>query len=392
MIKTPNWITINLDNLAHNYRTIKARVGKDVKVLFPVKAHGYGHGSLCCSFAAQKIGVDYLGVAHVFEGVLLRKYGITVPILALGPVKEKDFEDLALYNIIPTINSLTAAQALNDFLDSKQSPYPIHIKIDTGMHRYGIDHTATEQVKSIFKLPNLKVEGLFTHFATADEPSESHMATQLAQFDSLRAALDADGYQVDYVHAANSAAIFNYPESHYDMVRPGLALYGYNPLDTHNPENRDLGLRPILKVKARIQQISTITQGEAVSYGAKWHATHETRIAAVAIGYGDGYFRGRPNEGHLFINGKPCPILGRVCMDTTMIDISHLPHVKVGDEVSIIDHDVHQDISVESLAERFDTIPYEITCKLARRLYRHYIWKEKEWRWDDLKSELGVKK
>ncbi len=391
MLKTPNWITINLDNLKHNIDFIRSTVAEDVKILFPVKAQAYGHGILSCSYAAQNLGVDYLGVAHVFEGIVLRKHGITIPILVLGPIKEQDFESLVQYTLTPTVNSFKAAQELNTYLESSKKPYSIHVKVDTGMHRYGLYHSNIEQIKELFKLPNLHIEGLFTHFATADEVDETHMKMQLDNFDTLITALNADGFEPDLVHAANSAAIFNYPTSHFNMVRPGLALYGYHPMGMPESSPLKLDLKPILKVHAKVQQISIVESGGVVSYGAKWEAQKETRVAAVSIGYGDGYFRGKPNEGHLFINGRPCPILGRVCMDTTMVDISHMPEVKVGDEVTIIDRDTHPDISVESLAERFDTISYEITCKLARRLYRHYIWKGSEWCWDDLKTELGVK-
>ena len=385
MIRKPNWIEINLDNLQKNLTTIKSYLSPDTKVLFPVKADAYGHGSLACSFAAERIGIGYLGVAHVFEGVALRQYGIKIPILVFSPINNTDFETVVKYNLTPTLCSLETAKELSLFCHNRML-INVHIKVNTGMNRYGIQELNYQDIQEILALPNFKVEGIFSHYATAESEDKEQSISQSKKFSALIAPFKDN---VPLRHIANSAGLANHNNPDCNVVRPGLMMYGYTPFQNTYKESNNL--YPVMKIKARVQQIIHLAKGDKVSYGAHWEAPEKSQIAAVSIGYGDGYFRGNVNDGALYIQGIRCPIVGRVCMDTTMVDVTHLDMVDVGDEVDVINHDTHEEISMEAIASRNDTIAYEISCSVARRLYRKYIWQNQSWKWDTLKEEFKIK-
>lgn len=386
-MQRPNWIEIQLDGLAENIRNIRSRIPPQGKLLFPVKADAYGHGSLACSWAAVHCGVDYLGVAHLFEAVLLRQYGIPIPILVLGTVSPEDFPQIVQYSITPSFADVSTLLAFDHWLAHQGLHWRAHLKIDTGMHRFGITYTDTETIRQVLQLKHLSFEGIFSHLATADMPCHSMTQVQASRFDALVQHLQSLGLRPPLCHLANSAAVLTGVGTHYDMVRPGIALYGYNPF---GESPGAWGLKPVMLMKATIRQIREVATGESISYGQYWTANRPTRVATVAIGYGDGYMRGEVNQGHMLWNGRLCPILGRVCMDATMIDLSDAEEARVGDVVDVIHGELDERISLEALASRCHTISYEIATRVARRLYRKYHWQGKLLRWDELREQLGV--
>ncbi len=373
-IPHPNWIEINLDNLQSNIRYAKSLLAPGVKLLFPVKADAYGHGILPVSITAMEAGANFFGVAHLFEGIALRNNGINARILIFGPCcQEEDFSFLIKHNLTPSIADFETAKKLstkNSELSAFNSKLKIHIQIDTGMHRFGIQHDNLEEINKICELPNLEIEGMYSHLATADMPGHSAMKNQVAKFDALVKKLENEGKKPPLCHIANSAATFLFPETHYDMVRPGIALYGYDPLGEFPSR---FPIKPVLKLRSTVRSLREVKAGEGISYGHFFIAKKTMTVATIAIGYGDGYFRGEPSKGVIFINGKPCPILGRVCMDACMVDVSDVPDVKIGDIAECINGEVSGQISMETFAAEHKTISYEITTRMANRLRKIYL-------------------
>lgn len=386
-MQRPNWIEINLDALAHNIQLFRSRVPPGTAILLPVKADAYGHGSLACSWAAIHSGIDWLGVAHLFEGVLLRQYGIPTPILVLGSITPEDFPSLVEYALTPSFSETSTAIAFEHWLQQRGISWKAHLKVDTGMHRFGVQSIDTDTIRKLLQFRHLRFQGLFSHLATADIPGHPMTKEQLGRFSHLVETLRSEGICPPLCHILNSAGVLNHPDACYDMVRPGIALYGYNPM---GETPGVAGLQPVMRMKATIRQIREIPTGESVSYGQLWTATRPTKVATIAIGYGDGYMRGEVNQGWMLVHGRACPILGRVCMDATMIDISEVPEAAVGDTVDAIHGEADPRISLESIAMRCHTISYEIATRVARRLYRKYHWHKKLLRWDELRIELGI--
>jgi alanine racemase len=377
----PNGIGIDLDAFLHNLRTIKAhRPG--AAFLLPVKADAYGHGILAISYAAMRSGeVDVLGVAHVFEAVPLRQYGVDLPILVLGPLLPEDFDVVVEYNLIPTIVDLKTAQAFDRWLGEQGLQHRAHVKVDTGMSRYGVLWDAKD-LPELFALENLRCEGIFTHIACAENWESPSNALQIQRFEAALASLPQHPH---WVHFANSASALHFGPHWQTMIRPGLASYGYNPL---YPEPSPIALKPVLELHATVRQIKTLPASEGISYGHRIRTQATTRIAAIAIGYGDGLLR-TPHPDHgVWIRNRFCRILGTICMDTCMVEIGDLD-IHVGESVQVIgtqDTRIH----LEEVATRFGTIPYELTCAMARRLYRHYRWQGQWLRWDQLREHLAI--
>jgi len=378
----PNWIEIDIDNLQSNIGYVRGLLPAHVKLLLPVKADAYGHGSLAISFAAMEAGVDFLGVAHLFEGVALRKNGVKARVLILGPCHESDIPLLLKYDLTPSIPNFETAAKLSG------SKIKIHMQIDTGMHRFGIKHSDFEEIKKICELPNLEIEGIYSHLATADMQGHPAMEKQLERFDNLLKELEKAGKRPPLCHIANSPATLLFAgKTHYDMVRPGIALYGYDPTGEFPSK---FPIKPVLKLRSTVRALRSVEAGEGISYGHFFVAKKDMRVATVAVGYGDGYLRGEPSKGVIFIQGKACPILGRVCMDACMVDVSEIPEVKVGDIAECINGELSGQISVEAFAKEHNTISYEITTRMARRLYRIYRYKGKVNGWHEVKKEFGV--
>jgi len=363
----PTWAEINLNNLEHNFREVKSLLPCDVKVLVTVKADAYGHGLIAVSKKLSACGVDYLGVASIDEGIRLRKAGIKTPILLLGIILKKDILPLFAYQLTPTVCDKQMACLLNAKAGSLKKPLRLQIKVDTGMGRIGISHDdAFKLVKEVYKLKNIIIEGIFTHFAFADL-NRKFTLYQINLFDKLVSSLKKSGIDIPLVHAANSIGLIDYKDSHFTMVRPGLVIYGLHP-----KEKLGINLRPVLALKTRIVFIKQVPPGYGISYGHTYVTKRTTRIITLPIGYGDGYPRNLSNLAPLLISGRRFRISGRICMDQIMVDVGNFK-ARIGDEVVLIGRQASGRITTEELADLSGTISYEIVCGLGSRIPRIYI-------------------
>lgn len=367
------WAEIDLDALAHNYVALRHMLPEGCRFLGLVKSNGYGHGAVPIAQKLQQLGADMLAVACLTEAEELRQGGITLPILCLGKTSAAYTADLLAAHVTQTVEDLDGARALSAAAEEAGERLKVHIKLDTGMGRLGFlwdgeqDHTAVaDEIAAVCALPGLKVEGLFTHFANADG-SEEYTMDQLTRFLNAKAALEQRGVNFAICHCGASAAVLHYPCSHMDMARPGIALYGYCP----NPSMKeldDLGLEPVMTLKSRIVSVRCLPAGAAVSYGCTARLQRDSRVAVVPIGYGDGYPRVLSNQMVMKINGVPCPVLGRICMDMCMVDVTDLPEVQAGDVAVVYDQDL-----TERAAQLSGTIVYELLCGVSVRVPRIYL-------------------
>ncbi|OGX31932.1 MAG: alanine racemase [Omnitrophica WOR_2 bacterium RIFCSPLOWO2_12_FULL_46_30] len=369
----PTWAEINLKNLAYNFRLVKKLAGRGVKILVPVKADGYGHGLVAISERLQGLGVDYLGVASLDEGILLRRSGLTVPILVLSTVLADNIKPLLDYNLTQTVCTKELASKLNHEAKKRNILARVHIKVDTGMHRIGVAHKkAYSFIKAITKMGNIKIEGVFTHFPCADN-NPCFTEGQIRLFNALIRRLEKSGIDIPLKHASNSSGVINYPEGYFNLVRPGLMIYGLSPSEGKPPEGGlRPKLRPLLSLKTKIIYLKTVPKGSGISYGHTYVTPQAMRIATLPIGYGDGYPRSLSNKARCLISGREAKIVGRVCMDQLMVDVTKIKKVKIGQEAVLIGRQKNKSIKVEQLAELAGTIPYEIVCNLGGRIRRIY--------------------
>ena len=367
----PAWAEVNLDNLLHNFSEVRRLVGKDVKILAAVKADAYGHGAVPCSKALVEAGADMFGVAMVTEGVELRNAGITNPILNLGYTPREQYGLLLKYNLSAAVYNSAHAQVLNSLAAKKSTKAHIHVKIDTGMGRLGFqanDQTIRE-IKSINALPYLKIDGVFTHFAASDMKDKSYTRKQFELFQWILGKLRDNDVEIPIKHVSNSAAIIDLPEYNLDMVRPGGMLYGYMPSEGRSDR---VNLKPCMSLKARFSNVKTVAEGTALSYGLTFVTNRRSVIGTVPLGYADGYRRALSNCGIVGIDGKSVPVVGRVCMDQFMVDLTNLDVDLINvDEVTIFGG--YGSPTVEELAKQLCTIPDEIICDIARRVPRVYL-------------------
>ncbi len=367
----PTWLEIDLGAIAHNTRQIKTLLQPHVQVLISLKADAYGHGALKVARTTLHNGASMLGVATVSEATPLREAGISAPILVFGYVPLWQMREAVRQDITVTLYTLESAQALSRAAQALGKTVKVHIKIDTGMSRLGVRAEQVDDilalVHAIHTLPALTLEGIYTHFATADSADQSHAHRQLTRFQQLLQRLDEQGLRPPLVHAANSAAILSMPEAHFNMVRPGIAIYGMHPsLDVCLPD----GFQPALSFKTQVAQVKWIPAGECISYGCTTITEHPTRIAVLPVGYADGFRRAPRNWGSVLIHGQEAPLLGRVCMDQCMVDVSHIPSVRMGDEVVLIGRQGHARLTAEQVAERLGTSNYEVVAEILARVPR----------------------
>lgn len=369
----PVWAEINLDNLSHNIKEIKKRVGKDTLVMAVIKANGYGHGSIETAKTFLKDGADRVAVSLLSEGVELRKGKIKSPIMLLNYTPEYEFDQVIENNLIQSIFSLEDAKALSKRAVALKKQAIIHIKIDTGMGRVGFlpKEKSIEDIMEIYELPNIEVEGIFTHFSTADELDKTYTQEQFAKFQWVVEELEKNNINIPIKHVSNSAAIIDFPEYNLDMVRPGIMLYGYYPSEQVNKEN--IALKPAMKLKANISHIKEVPVDTGISYGKVFTTERNSVIATIPIGYADGYPRGLTGKGEVTINNRRVPIVGRICMDQLMIDVTGIEKIKVGQEVVLFGYGSESYMSVEELAEAFNTINYELLTMVGRRVPRLYM-------------------
>jgi alanine racemase len=373
------WAEIDLAAIAHNVRELRRLIGDKVQLMVAVKANAYGHGAVEVARAALASGADQLGVARVEEGVALRRAGIEAPILILGYTPPDNASDLIEHRLMPTVYALENARAFSAAAAAVNKSIAFHIKVDSGMGRLGVPCDALQldisqqpvaAIKAIIQLPGLEFQGLCTHFATADHGDKTFAHRQFSRFQALVADLEAAGIEIPIKHAANSGAIIDMPETHLDMVRAGISLYGLKPSPEVDLSRIDL--RPALSLKARIIHLKTVPADTRISYGGTWTAPCATTIATIPVGYGDGYNRRLSNRGRMLVNGKRAPIVGRVCMDLTMLDVGHIDDVKVGDEAVLIGRQGEEEISADEIAELLGTINYEVVTALMARVERVY--------------------
>ena len=368
------WTEINLDELTHNIHTLRKILTPSAKFLGVVKANAYGHDMIHCAHTLQASGADWLAVATIPEGVTLRQSGITLPILCLGQTQPELAPLMAEYSITQAVGDLQNAKALSEIANTLQKTIRIHIKIDTGMSRTGFYwpesepeklHTAREILEAC-NLPNLDPEGIFTHFAAADDDPE-YTRLQLHRFNDARNTLAAMGKTFRIAHAAASVGTMDYPEAHLDMGRFGLVLYGYASTETGNIGS-NLGLHPVMTLKSRITAVRSLPKGTTISYGRTHTLKRDSVIAVLPIGYADGLPRVLSNNFCVKIHDALCPNVGRVCMDMCMVDVTDIPNVKAGDVAVVWDDDL-----VPIAAKNSYTIIHELLCMPSQRVPRVFI-------------------
>ncbi|MCL1873600.1 MAG: alanine racemase [Clostridiales bacterium] len=371
-VPRPAWAEIDLAHISHNMRQIRGQVGKQTKIMAVVKANGYGLGAEQIARTVLKSGADRLGVATLGEGACLRMAGITAPVMVLGYVPPSQCELAIRHNIVQSVYSYDIAAQISAIATRQNRQAVIHIKIDSGMGRIGFlpDPDSLKQIRNICRLPGIYVEGIYSHLATADCADKSYALHQLAVFEQFLTSLGQAGLEFPLKHIANSGAILDLPQSYYDMVRPGIMVYGYYPSEE---VNHNLKLLPALTVKAQISCLKVLPANSPVSYGCHWQSEQESLIASLPLGYGDGYNRALSGRGQVLIGGKRALVVGAVCMDQMMADITGMENISIGDEVVIIGKQGKEEIIVEEIANKINTINFEILCNLSERLPRIYL-------------------
>jgi len=365
----PTWLDVDLDAIAHNVRTLKALVGPDVALMAVLKADGYGHGAVKVARTALNNGADWCGVASLSEALALRNAGIEAPILILGFTPGWHAREALLRDVSLTVYDLDVARAYARAAQELKRTARVHVEVDTGMSRLGVLPAAAPSfIRAVAALNAICVEGIFTHFSSADS-DEGYTQLQLARFRDVLSAI-GDLPTLRYVHAANSAGALAYPEARFNMVRIGLAMYGLNPFHPAPLRPAGLRLRPAMTWRTTIAQVKTLPAGTPVSYGGRFVCPRETTIAVIPVGYADGFRRAPCTFGEVLVRGQRAPIVGVVCMDQSMIDVSHIPNVRIGDEVVIIGQQGSEQISAEAVAARLGTISYEVISAILPRVPR----------------------
>jgi alanine racemase len=363
-------VAIDLDAIAHNVRTLKARTRPGTLFMAVVKADGYGHGAVEVARASLKAGADRLGVATVEEAVQLREAGIAVPIQLLSEPPAAAVDLLVEQDLIPTVTRREFAHALARAAAAAGREARFHLKIDTGMNRIGVQtDDAPEIASELAALPGLQIEGVFTHFATADIVGDWDFEAQLSRFTDVVARMRDEGVSPPIVHACNSPGTILHPEAHFDMVRCGIAIYGLHPA----PSTYDrIDLRPAMSVSAQVTLVKRVGIGEGVSYGLTWRSAAPTTIATLPLGYADGVHRILSNRMEVLIGGVRCAQVGRICMDQLMVEIPRTASVAEGDEAVLVGTQGEQRILMDEVAEAAGTINYETACAFGMRMPRDY--------------------
>jgi len=361
---------VDLSAIAWNLQGVAHKVAP-AAVMAVVKANAYGHGALSVSRTALAQGCTHLAVARVDEAVELRKAGLEAPILVFGGFSHEDAFFIPRFELQATVFEEQGLRQLSAAARKAGCAVPVHVKVDTGMGRIGVAWDQTLPfVQRLLKYKELPLQGLYSHFATADWLDKSYAELQLERFRETIEQLQRYGIQVPLKHIANSAAILDMPDSYFDLVRPGVMMYGYYP---SRETTESIPLRPAMTLQTRVQYVKTIERGESVSYGRQFIAREKTTIATLPVGYGDGYNRLLSNCGEVLIHGQRFPVVGRVCMDMILVDLGRCTDVAIGDEAVLFGSQGDQCITVDSICEKINTIPYEVTCWVAKRVPRLYV-------------------
>lgn len=368
----PVWAEIDLDKLAHNMREIR-RVSKSEKIIAVVKADAYGHGALDVAPVLLQNGADILAVAVITEAVELRRSGLECPIIVLGFTPPDLINDLLRYEIEQAVYSYEFAKELSKIAQKENKIAKIHIVVDTGMARIGYlpSDDSVEEVCNICKLPNIAIEGMFSHFSSSDEKDKTYTYMQVKKYNDFCEKLKAKNVNIKMRHTANSAAIIDLPETHYEAVRPGIIIYGYYPSEEVNRES--INLKPVMTLKANVVHIKTLPPGEFVGYGRRHKTERESVIATLPVGYADGYTRLLFQKAKVIIKGKFAPVIGSICMDQCMVDVTGIDGVNIGDEVILIGEEGDNKFTADIVAGLIGTISYEVVCMISKRVPRVYI-------------------
>lgn len=366
---------IDLKAFRHNFQNLRCHLSPRVRIMAVIKADAYGHGALPCARVAVECGADYLGAGVIDEGIELRKSGLDVPILILSSIFPDEAEDLVRHDLATIVCSLPLAQTLSKIAEKQNKTASLHIKVDTGMNRLGVlPENLPELLNQIRKLPNLEIEGISTHFSSADDEVLSITQAQLKKFQSTLACLKQDDRPL--IHCSNTSALFKFPKSHFDMVRPGLILYGALPspsLQAILSQKENLSqFQPVMQWKSQVILVKSITKGQPISYSGSFTTQRDSLIATLPIGYADGLHRNLSNKMDVLIRGKRAPQIGNICMDMTLIDVTEIQDVQTGDDVVLFGKQEGQTITVDEMATKGGTISYEILCNVGKRVPRIY--------------------
>ena len=368
----PTWADVDLKALEYNYIQVKRLAGKDVQMMAVVKANAYGHGTVEVSRILEEMGVNYLGVATTDEAVRLRDHGIKTPVLILGSVLPEEVKIARDRDITLTLCSheiLKEIKVLAKSGDAQETKVKVHVKVDTGMGRIGVWHEdALHFIKEVAVEKSVLLEGIYTHFSSAGR-DEFFTDYQMESFERLLVAIEKSWIKIPLKHAANSIATVDFKRAHLNLARPGLIIYGMYPKYTFP---KLIKLKPVLSLKTRVVFLKDIPPGRSISYGRTFITQRHTKIATLPIGYADGYHRGLSNKAQVLIHGQYAPVVGKVTMDQTMIDVGHIRGIKIGDEVVLIGKQGHHEIRIESLARLAGTIAYDFICAISNRVPRIY--------------------
>jgi len=384
----PTWIEVNLDAIAQNVRNIKKLIGEKKELMAVVKGNGYGHDILEVSSLVLKNGASRLAVARLEEAIFLRKIGITVPILVLGLTLKQQAELLVSYNITPTVCKYETIEKFSKFAVKEGKTVKVHIKVDTGMGRIGIfPNHVSDFVKKVKALRNIEIEGIFTHFSVADEKDKTYTEAQFKKFMEVITILKKEGIKIPIKHVGNSATLLDLSHMWLDLVRPGISIYGLYP---STEVRKTVKLIPAQSFKTQIAFLKELPTEECIGYGRTYTTNRRgTVVASLPVGYADGYNRLLSNQGEVLVRGRRFPVIGRICMDQTMIDVTDLLQVKIGDEVVLWGRQGQEEITVEEIAEKIGTINYEIVhLPDKKRVPKLFIKDGKPWK---IKTMLGEK-
>ncbi len=368
------WIEVDLDALRHNVAAFREILTAGSRIMCIVKANAYGHGAVPLASVLRKEGIAHFGVALVQEGIELRASGVSESILVLGHTPDEDFRDAVKYNLTLTLFTLDQARALDNVGRKVGKKAKVHLKIDTGMGRIGFlpGKKALRDITEIAQLPNLEIEGIYSHQACADQPDDTYALMQFERFQSFLTTLEQAGLRFRKIHLANSATTIRFPQMHYDLVRIGISLYGLYPDPTMALYSK-IDLHPVMTVKCRLSNVKEVPKGTCISYGCTFTTSRPSVIGTIPMGYADGIPRLLSNRGDMLVKGRRCPIVGRVCMDQFMIDLTDLPEKpEIGEEAVFLGRQGEEEITADEIAEKAETINYEIVTRLSLRLPRVY--------------------
>ncbi|ABO34380.1 alanine racemase [Methanococcus maripaludis C5] len=372
MVSHPIWAEIDLSAIKNNIEEIRRITNPKSQVMAVVKANAYGHGAVEVSKVCLENGADRLAVARSTEALELRNAGITCPILVFGYCTEEEIEKMVENDITLTVYSFETASSIQKTAEKLGKHPKIHIKVDTGMSRLGFlpRKDAVETIQKIMELENIEVEGIYTHFADADNSDKTYTTLQFSRFTNFLHDLEENEIFIPIKHASNSAAIIDHPETHLNLVRPGIILYGLYPSELVHKER--INLKPAMSLKVLVTHVKEVPENTKISYGCTFETKKPSKIASLPIGYADGFTRMLKN-GYVLIHGSRVPVIGRICMDQCMIDVSYIENVQVGDVVTIFGTQENETIPIEEFGEKLGTINYELVCMVASRVPRKYL-------------------